>query len=186
MPQPLGWNAAKCQRTHPMRETPFMRQVMLELARLTRLFRNNVGEAWLGRALRMTHGHRLIHPNGQTVALQDGDVLITGARRVKFGLPTGSSDLIGWTPLTITPEHVGTTLAVFTAVETKGTDTRVEGDQINFLHAVQRAGGIAALLRSKDDVARLQIAIETGARLSDNVHGSMPGTRRSSKQPVGN
>jgi hypothetical protein len=169
-----------------MRETPFMRQVMLDLARLTRLFRNNVGEAWLGRAVRLTHGHRLVHPNGQTVALADGDVLINHARRVKFGLPTGSSDLIGWTPITITQGHVGQTLAVFTAVETKGTTTRVEPEQINFLQQVQRAGGIAALLRSPDDVARFQIAIETGARLSDHVHGSMPRSRGSTEQPVGN
>jgi hypothetical protein len=38
-----------------------------------------------------------------------------GDRYIRYGLCPGSSDIIGWTPVKITPEMVGTTLPVFTA-----------------------------------------------------------------------
>lgn len=64
-------------------------------------------------------------------------------RRVHYGLCKGSSDLIGWTPLEIREEHVGTVIAVFTAVECKSRRGRLTEKQQRFLEAVRLAGGIA-------------------------------------------
>lgn len=36
-----------------------------------------------------------------------------------YGLPSGSGDLVGWACVTITPDMVGQTLAVFASVEVK-------------------------------------------------------------------
>lgn len=87
-----------------------------------RLFRNNVGVA--------RHGNST----------------------VVYGLAPGSSDLIGWTPLRIRPEHVGRTVAVFTAVEVKTSTGRPSKQQEHFLDVVEQAGGIAALARDPQDV----------------------------------
>jgi ribosomal protein S19 len=38
---------------------------------------------------------------------------------VQFGLCKGSADLIGWKRVTVTPEMVGSTVAVFTSIEVK-------------------------------------------------------------------
>jgi len=60
-----------------------------------------------------------------------------------------SSDLIGWRPVVITPEHVGTRIAQFWARECKepawipGTDER-EVAQGAFINMVNRDGGDAA------------------------------------------
>lgn len=67
-------------------------------------------------------------------------------RWVRFGLCQGSSDLIGWT--------VRDGRAIFTAIECKTARGRLTPDQIRFLAAVERAGGIAIVGRSEDDVLR--------------------------------
>jgi len=64
-------------------------------------------------------------------------------RRVHYGLCRGSSDLIGWTPIEIREEHIGSVVAVFTAVECKSKRGRLTEEQQRFLDAVRTAGGIA-------------------------------------------
>lgn len=71
---------------------------------------------------------------------------------VRFGLCIGSSDVIGWTPVTITPEMVGRELAVFTALECKAGHNTTTEEQGRFLAVVKAAGGIAGVVRSVDDV----------------------------------
>jgi hypothetical protein len=100
-----------------------------------RLFRNNVGEAWLG-------------PTSRT---REGGVYIAKPRRVVYGLCVGSSDHVGWTPVTITAEDVGRTLAIFTAVEEKTLHDRLSEPQRNFLDQVHRAGGLAYVARETKD-----------------------------------
>ncbi len=121
--------------------TPLQNEIRLALGKLrhVRLFRNNVGEAWLGR-----------------VAARSAD-LVTLARpvRVVYGLCVGSSDLIGFTTITITPEMVGQKIAVFTAAEIKSGAGRLSDDQANFLRIVTEAGGRAAEIRSVEDAVRL-------------------------------
>ena len=69
-------------------------------------------------------------------------------RPVQFGLCTGSADLIGWTSRTITPEMVGSTVAVFTSIEVKTPTGRVRPEQQAWMDAVAAAGGIAGIARS--------------------------------------
>jgi hypothetical protein len=90
--------------------------------REVRLWRNNVG--------------RLIDAQG---------------RLVTFGLCPGSADLIGYVPITITPEMVGMRLAVFAAVEVKRPGKRATPQQLQWLGAAQAAGGRAGIATSVDE-----------------------------------
>lgn len=73
-------------------------------------------------------------------------------RFIRFGLAPGSADLIGWTPVVITPEHVGKTLAVFTSIETKSRRGRVRDEQRAWMDAVIRDGGIARIMREPEEL----------------------------------
>jgi hypothetical protein len=95
----------------------------------TRLFRNNTG------TLRDQHG-----------------------RPVQFGLCKGSADLIGWRTMTVTPDMVGTQLAVFLSIEVKTATGRLRPEQQQWLDCVQAAGGIAGVARSVEDAVRLTMA----------------------------
>lgn len=68
--------------------------------------------------------------------------------RVRYGLVTGSSDLIGWQTVTITPEMVGKQVAVFVALEVKTIKGRATDEQKNFINVVNASGGKAAVVRS--------------------------------------
>jgi len=63
----------------------------------------------------------------------------------------GSSDLIGWTSITITPAMVGSKVAIYTAAEIKAGRDTLKDDQANFLGQVSAAGGIAGVARSVED-----------------------------------
>lgn len=91
------------------------------------------------------HGCRLFRNN--TGAIKDAD-----GRLVRFGLCRGSSDLIGFKPVTITPDMVGKTVAVFTAIEVKTPTGKATPEQIHFIERVKQLGGIAGIARSVDDV----------------------------------
>jgi len=80
----------------------------------------------------------------------------TGALRdargqlVRYGLCPGSSDLIGYRTITVTPDMVGQRLAVFAAVEVKDRGRPTE-QQAAFINLVQQAGGLAGVARSVAD-----------------------------------
>jgi hypothetical protein len=76
-------------------------------------------------------------------------------RPVRFGLCKGSSDLIGLRTITIGPEHVGQTMAVFAAVEVKSATGRPTPDQRAFIDTVQSMGGLAGIARSVEDAAAI-------------------------------
>lgn len=84
--------------------------------------------------------------NGTTLFRnQVGRYHLMDGRWITSGLAVGSSDLIGWTTIKITPEMVGQKVAVFTAIEVKSPDVRPvpEYHQKIFLDAVTRGGGFA-------------------------------------------
>jgi len=103
-----------------------------------RLFRNNTGQGWQGQTQR--DGAKLI---------------ITNPRPLMAGLHKGSSDLIGWKTVEITPEMIGQKLAVFCAVEVKTGSGRTTVEQENFLQIVRAAGGIGVVMRDESQVALL-------------------------------
>ena len=77
-------------------------------------------------------------------------------RWIKYGVCNpGGSDLIGWTSVTVTPDMVGKTVALFTAVEVKTSKGRVTDAQQNFIDQVNKAGGRAGVVRSSTDAQLL-------------------------------
>jgi len=74
---------------------------------------------------------------------------------VTFGLCPGSADLIGYRSVTVTPDMVGQTLAVFAAVEVKAERGRPTPEQTAFLEHVTAAGGLAGIARSVADAERI-------------------------------
>jgi hypothetical protein len=100
------------------------------------LFRNNSGIGWVGEVIR----------------LKSGDVLIKNPRPLHAGLCTGSSDLIGWRPLLIGPEHLGQVVAQFTGVEVKTPKGRESPAQATFRRVVNEAGGLALVARGPGDL----------------------------------
>ena len=128
-------------------ETSLMHQIMLAASRgASRLFRQNVGMAWAGKAKR--------YEKTDTVTVQPGDVIIRAARPFHAGIE-GMSDLGGWQTVTVTPDMVGRRLAVYVAMEVKTDTGRVSQEQRDFITAVTDAGGIAGVVRSPADAARL-------------------------------
>lgn len=110
-----------------MSESTLLRQVLIRASALgMRLFRNQTGRYQL--------------PDG---------------RWISSGLCVGSSDLIGWLPLIITADMVGSTVAAFVAVETKAPKKGPTVEQSRFLAAVEAAGGVACVARTVADVERL-------------------------------
>lgn len=102
------------------------------------LFRNNTGTGWTGS--------KILHDikAGQRITT------IFDSRPLDAGLCKGSSDLIGWTPVTITPDMVGTTIAAFTAVEVKTKTGKISDAQTNFINVIKAAGGKAGIVRTPE------------------------------------
>lgn len=77
---------------------------------------------------------------------------------IRYGLCKGSSDLIGWTPVTITEDMVGKKLAVFTAVEVKLNKNgkyKATDLQKAFISAVRNNGGYAGVADCKQDLEEI-------------------------------
>jgi hypothetical protein len=110
-----------------------------EILRRTQLLMTNVG----GRAFRNNVGR------AQTI---DGNW-------IQFGLCVGSSDLIGWVPVTIEARHVGRRFAIFSALEVKSLTGSATVAQRRFLAAVQEAGGVAEIVKKPGDLERILEAL---------------------------
>ena len=68
-------------------------------------------------------------------------------RLVQYGMGTGTSDFIGWTVKTITEDMVGRSVAIFTAIEVKGSDGKPITEQKKFIDLVNKSGGIAKIFK---------------------------------------
>ena len=110
-----------------MSEQELQQRIRLQLGSSpVRLWRNNVG------ALRDERG-----------------------RLVTYGLCKGSSDLIGLRQVLIDQEHLGQTLAVFSAIEVKAPKGRLREEQRSFLELVERFGGYSGVATSVEEAARV-------------------------------
>lgn len=123
-------------------ESEVQQQVQIEAMKLKcNLMRNNSGA--------------LKDETGRLVRYGLGNVSKTHNDKIK------SSDLIGFTQLTIKPEHVGMTLAVFTAVEVKRPDWKPsmlnarEAAQNAFIQWVKMCGGFAGFATSVDHFKKI-------------------------------
>ena len=90
-------------------------------------------------------------------------------RPVQFGLARGSADLIGWRTVVVTPEMVGTRLAVFTSIEIKTPTGRLTPQQHNWLGAVRSAGGIAGVARSVGDAFQIVTPVNQPCQPPANI-----------------
>lgn len=137
-------------------ESPLLRSIQIALSRLgARVLRNNVGTGWTGKVLRCVKQTQ--------ITVYPGDVVVCKARPLHAGLAVGSSDLIGWAPVTIRPEMVGKTLAVFMAVEVKAGRTQLTKEQSDFLEAVRAAGGIAVVARGEGEAVAAVTLLKGGS-----------------------
>lgn len=109
-----------------------------------RLFRQNSGQAWVGKVER---------GSGKTVRLGPADIVIRNARPFHAGHP-GIADLGGWRPVPITQKMVGTVIAQRLEAEVK-LNGRPTKEQLAWIDAVNRAGGRAGIVRSDDDLRSL-------------------------------
>lgn len=123
-----------------MKEENISKGIMLALSGLKcKIFRNHTGMGWYGKTKRTTNG----------------GIIIDNPVPLKAGLTKGSSDLIGWTTVEVTPDMVGQQLAVFTAIEVKTPTGRASPEQINFINNLKKSGGIAGIARCEEDALNL-------------------------------
>ena len=120
----------------PLTESALLRRLLLASSKLgARLFRNQIGR------------YRLARPTCMECQ--------RFGRIVSSGMAIGSPDLVGWLPVTITPEHVGTTLAVFVGVEAKTAEGKTSPQQRAFVAALERAGAVSGVVRSVEELEKL-------------------------------
>ncbi len=105
-------------------------------------------QAEILREHRKTQNIRLYRNNVGKYKTQNGNW-------VDFGLKKGSSDLIGWIQVEITPEMIGQTVAVFASAEVKTATGKPSKEQTNWINAVNKSGGIAGIVRSMKDLYKL-------------------------------
>jgi len=114
--------------------------------------------------------------DGRLFRNQVGQYEIDG-RYIKTGLGPGSSDLIGWTTRTITPDMVGKKVAIFTAIETKRPNAKTASKRLEaqkrFVTFVRLSGGIAGIVYSLDRARELLEPSREGGRSGEDI--GLPG-----------
>ena len=109
-----------------------LRELESDLIHDARLFYNGDGTV------------RIFRNNVGALPTADGKVL-------RYGLCTGSSDLIGLKSVTITPDMVGSTVAVFIAAEGKVGKRSVTAEQRAFVETIKAMGGRAGVFRNIEE-----------------------------------
>ena len=123
-----------------MKEQEILKKFLLEYSKAGhRIWRNNVGTGWQG----------VCHWKGSHLSIKH-------PRPLRAGLAEGSSDLIGLTRVKITPEMVGQTVAMFTALEVKTKKTPATWLQKNFIKTILKNGGIGAIVYGFKKILNLE------------------------------
>ena len=111
------------------KETKIQRLIMLSLSEAGCLvWRNETAGAWIGKVL---------HKAG-------GQVTLGAAMMMRFGLCVGSADIIGIAPC-----------GRFLAIEVKTSTGRPSKEQVVFLAAVKKAGGISGIAHSPEEALNI-------------------------------
>ena len=114
-----------------------IRERLSTLPESVRLFRINAGSGWAGTELKIKPGTKLIVTS---------DMLILRHPRRFHGAPSGWPDLAGWETIEITPDMVGSKIAVFLGEEVKVTGTLNKYQEM-FRDCIENMGGIFRVLR---------------------------------------
>lgn len=93
-------------------------------------------QATVNLKLSLTHDTTIFRNNNG--ALKDAS-----GRLVQYGMGTGTSDFIGWTTKQVTPDMIGSQVAIFTAIEVKASDGKLTLEQKKFIDLVNKSGGLA-------------------------------------------
>lgn len=96
-----------------------------------RIFRQNTGVGWAGKATKFTKPTK--------IEAMPGDVLIRNARPLHAGLCTGSPDYVGFS-----------STGKFIGIELKSDTGKPTEAQLNFIDAVKKSGGIAGIVRDEE------------------------------------
>lgn len=120
-----------------MKEIELGKRICLMASQLGhRIFRSNVGEGWIGKSEVISKIDKIdVYP---------GDVIIRKAKRIHFGLCNGQGDYIGWS-------NTGR----FISLELKTETGKIREGQIEFSDAVNKAGGIAGIVRDEESALDL-------------------------------
>lgn len=122
----------------PKTETEVQNEILLEMSkRGAVLWRNNVGVAFRKDGVPIRYG------------------LANVSKKMNSFLK--SSDLIGITPVKITPKMVGLTVGVFTAIECKKEDWEFKGTerevaQQSYIDLVKKKNGFATFCNNVEDL----------------------------------
>ena len=116
-----------------MKEIELGKKICLMASNLGhRIFRSNVGEGWIGQAVFFSKKAKIeVYP---------GDVIIRKAKRIHFGLVNGCGDYVGFSKE-----------GKFISVELKTLAGKIRDEQVAFSDAVNRAGGIAGIVRTEEE-----------------------------------
>jgi hypothetical protein len=123
----------------PLSPSNQTRATAIEATRLgARLWRVSVGLAWIG----------------EKIAQTANSITLRNPRPFRAGVK-GMSDSLGFVPVTITPEMVGTKLPVFLAIENKSGSGRLSTEQRAYIAMVRSFGGRAGVSRCDEDTAAI-------------------------------
>jgi hypothetical protein len=125
--------------------TTLIQHILLNVSHgLVRLWRQNAGTAWAGKAKKYA---KLDH-----VTVYPGDVVVRQGQPVQLG-EEGIADLVGYSIVTITPEMVGQRVAIFSAVEVKGEGDTPKATQLAYIERIRQHGGRAGVAYQPEDAA---------------------------------
>lgn len=120
---------------------------LFPLCQFVPCWRINVGQGWTGKARHFSRK--------QEITVEPGDVLIKAARTFNTGAPVGFSDVIGAVPVVITPDMIGKTVAVFSAIEVKNETGKSSKEQVRFISLLQSIGAKAGVARSAEGAIQI-------------------------------
>lgn len=132
-------------------ETDIVHRIMLDTSKLgARLWKNVRGEFFTKpEVYGLIDAAKSLNPTRILKACRQ-------LRRIKAGLMAAdSSDLIGFRPVLITQDMVGSTLPVFTALEVKTETGAVRKGQSDFCDFIAKNGGFSGICRSTEDAKKI-------------------------------